>query len=88
MLRRRQTIRTVLVVAPLLFLSTSCYSPLQITWDDHQPVLSPQESQRLLQPQGLLIVEAIKLSGIMQRVQVPLLEILDTSGGRRSLIHG
>ena len=32
--------------------------------------------------------EAIKLSGIMQRVQVPLLEILDTSGGRRSLIHG
>jgi hypothetical protein len=56
MLRRRQTIGTVLFVAPLLFLSTSCYSPLQITWDDRQPVLSPQDSQRLLRPQGLLIV--------------------------------
>ncbi len=44
------------LVAPLLFLSTGCYSPLQVTWDDHQPVLSPQESQSLLQPQGLLIV--------------------------------
>src|SRR5713101_1573011 len=54
--RRLQTIGTVLLVAPLLFLSTGCYSPLQVTWDDHQPVLSPQESQRLLQPQGLLIV--------------------------------
>ena len=56
MLRRIQTIGTVLVVAPLLFLSTGCSPPLQVTWDDHQPVLSPQESQRLLQPQGLLIV--------------------------------
>jgi hypothetical protein len=56
MLRRRQTIGTGLFVAPLLFLSTGCYSPLQITWDDRQLVLSPQESQRLLQPQGLLIV--------------------------------
>lgn len=54
--RRIQTIGTVLLVAPLLFLSTGCYSPLQVTWDDHQPVLSPQESRRLFQPQGLLIV--------------------------------
>ena len=56
MLRRQQTIGTGLFVASLLFLSTGCYAPLQITWDDHQPLLSPQESQRLLRPQGLLIV--------------------------------
>ena len=54
--RRRHTIGTGLFIASLLFLSTGCYSPLQITWDDHQPLLSPQESQRLLRPQGLLIV--------------------------------
>ena len=34
------------------------------------------------------IEEAIKFSGIMQRAQVPLLGILDTSGGRRSLTPG
>src|SRR5712692_4047600 len=54
--RRIQKRRTVLLVAPLLFLSTGCYSPLHVLWDDHQPVLSPQESRRLFQPQGLLIV--------------------------------
>ncbi len=53
--RRIQTIGTVLLVAPLLFLSTGCYSPLQVTWDDHQPVVRSQEPQGL-QPQGLLIV--------------------------------
>ena len=53
---RRHTIRTGLFVASLLFLSTGCYAPLPITWDDHQPLLRPQESQRLLRPQGLLIV--------------------------------
>ena len=56
MLRRIQTIGTVLVVAPLLFLSTGCSSPLQVTWDDHLPVVRSQESQGLLQSQGLLIV--------------------------------
>src|SRR5882724_4157788 len=56
MLRRIQTIGTVLVVAPLLFLSTGCSPPLHVLWDDHQPVLRPQESQGLFQPQGLLIV--------------------------------
>ena len=54
--RRIQTIGTVLLVAPLLFLSTGCYSPLQVTWDDHLPVVRSQESQGLLQSQGLLIV--------------------------------
>ena len=33
-------------------------------------------------------IEAIKLLGIMQREQIPLLEDLDTSGGRWSLTHG
>ena len=56
MLRRQQTIGTGLFVASLLFLSTGCYAPLQITWDDRRPLLSPQESQRLLRPRGLLIV--------------------------------
>ena|SRR5215813_9501117 len=54
--RRIQKGKTVLLVAPLLFLSTGCSPPLQVLWDDHQPVLSPRESQRLTQPQGLLIV--------------------------------
>src|SRR5438552_17271611 len=56
MLQRIQTIGTVLVVAPLLFLSTGCSPPLQVTWDDHLPMVRSQESQGLLQPQGLLIV--------------------------------
>ena len=56
MLRRIQTIGMVLLVAPLLFLSTGCSPPLQVTWDDHLPVVRSQESQRLIQPQGLLIV--------------------------------
>ncbi len=56
MLRRLPTIGTVLFVVPLLCLSPGCFSPLQVSWDDHQPVLTPQESQRLIQPQGLLIV--------------------------------
>ena len=56
MLQRIQTIGTVLVVAPLLFLSTGCSPPLQVTWDDHLPMVRSQESQRLIQLQGLLIV--------------------------------
>ena len=56
MLRRIQTIGTVLFVGPLLFLSMSCSPPLHIFWDDHQSVLRPQESQALLQSQGLLVV--------------------------------
>ena len=56
MLQRIQTVGTVLLVAPLLFLSTGCSPPLQVTWDDHLPVVRSQESQRLIQPQGLLIV--------------------------------
>src|SRR6266516_1292007 len=56
MLQRLQTIGTVLLVAPLLFLSTGCSPPLQVTWDDHLPVVRSQESRRLFQPQGLLIV--------------------------------
>ena len=54
--RRIQTIGTVLLVAPLLFLSTGCSPPLQVIWDDHLPVVRSQESQRLIQPHGLLIV--------------------------------
>src|SRR5262245_23975035 len=47
---------------------------------------------RLLKTRGAagakeLLGEAIKLSGIMQRAQVLLPEILDTSSGRRSLIR-
>ena len=56
MLQRIQTVGTVLLVAPLLFLSTGCSPPLQVTWDDHLPVVRSQESQRLIQLQGLLIV--------------------------------
>src|SRR5215510_3067356 len=56
MLHQRQTIGTMLFVAPLLFLSTSCAPPLHVPWDNHLPVVSPQESRRLSPPQGLLIV--------------------------------
>jgi hypothetical protein len=56
MLRRVQITGTVLFVGPLLFLSMSCAPPLRIFWDDHRPVLSPQQGQAQLQAQGRLIV--------------------------------
>src|SRR5437867_556193 len=56
MRQRMQTIGTVLVVAPVLFLSTGCCPPLQVAWGDHLPMVRAQESQRLIQLQGLLIV--------------------------------
>src|SRR6266481_854887 len=56
MLPRRHALGIGLFVVTLLCLSTSCAPPLHVPWDDHQPVLTPQESQSLLQPQGRLLV--------------------------------
>jgi hypothetical protein len=56
-----------------------------ILWGVRWYVVYPISYRQLEEMMG---EEAIKLSGIMQRAQVPLPEILDTSGGRRSLIRG
>src|SRR4029450_9612126 len=47
---------SILFIGPLLFLSMSCSPPLHMVWDDHQPVLHPQEPQALPESQGLLVV--------------------------------